>query len=415
LYTSGKITTIIKDFEEDWNQITKAKLYDVLQFNDNQSNISDAISFASLHLDACGPSKVQKTIFVLTDGYPTSPKKLRLSHSFAYELGIRVIGLGIGFFTDGIFEYFPQYVVVNNPNDVPEALKGYYSKEPSPGNRHGAIQIEKVESVKHEGVDLNLDKAWQIRFPDVFRKEIEKLNKALYLSVAPVRRLINSFQVDLCFVLDTTGSMHGMIKMAKEKISNITKSIKECVKKASERNAIVRTAFVGYKIRGDDGNLDNVNFTENTEEVLRLVNKQEAKGGSKGGVEDKYEPLDLAYNFNWRGQVKFLVLIADAPGHGVWCTGEDHKDNDDHPTRANDMPGLVSKIAKKEIFMFYVNINSFTDFERKNFKKQYKANATDGMKEKGFVELKIESTDDGEKLATLISDSIETIIVNEFM
>ena len=79
------------------------------------------------------------------------------------------------------------------------------------------------------------------------------------------------------------------------------------------------------------------------------------------------------------------------------------------------MKGLVSKIAKKNIFLFYVDIKEFTDFERENFKKQYKASAVGEMKKKGFVELKISSTTDGEKLSSLITETIETIIVTEFM
>ena len=79
------------------------------------------------------------------------------------------------------------------------------------------------------------------------------------------------------------------------------------------------------------------------------------------------------------------------------------------------MPGLVSKIAKKKIYLFYVNIKSFTDYERNNFRKQYIRSAPEDMKEKGFQELKIDSTDDGEKLAELITESVQNIIIADCM
>ena len=415
LLTSGKTTTIVKDADEDYDQTIKARLYDALQFNDNESNLSDAVLFTSLYLDSCAPSKVEKSIFILTDGYPSSPKKLRRSLLYASELGIHTTALGVGFFTDGIFEYFPNYIVVNNPKDLPEALRGYFCCEPCPGERHSSIPLENVALYKKDGKEMDLQSAWDCGFPKVYKDEIEKLNTALYLATAPVRRNFELFPVDLCFVLDTTGSMSGMIKMAQEKIVEITTSIEKCVKDESERTANVRVGFVGYKIKNQEGNLHNVPFTQNAQKVLDVVMEQKATGGSKGGVEDKYEPLEMAYGFEWTGTVKFLVLIADAPGHGEWCTGKEYKEKDNYPERAQDMPGLVSKIAKKKIYLFYVNIKSFTDYERNNFRKQYIRSAPEDMKEKGFQELKIDSTDDGEKLAELITESVQNIIIADCM
>ena len=415
LLTSGKKTTIVKSVDEDYDQAIKSRLYDALQFNDSESNLSEAVLYTSLYLESCASSGTEKSIFILTDGYPSSPRKLRRNISFSRDIGIQTIALGIGYFTDGIFEYFPNYVVVNNPKDLPEALRGYYCREPSPGERHGAIQIESVNEIKKDNKEMDLKSAWKCKFPDVYKKEIQKLNKALYLASAPMRNACIVFQVDLCFVLDTTGSMSGMIKMAKEKIKGITESIEKCVKSESDREANVRIAFVGYKIKDQDGNLDNVPFTQDTKKVLDVVSRQQAKGGSKGGVEDKYEALEMAYGFEWTGIAKFLVLIADAPGHGEWCTGRENIKRDNYPERAQDMPGLVSKIAKKGIYLFYVNIKSFTDHERNNFKKQYIESAPNDMKEKGFQELKIDSPNHGEKLANMIGDQIKYIIIADWM
>ncbi|XP_066915623.1 uncharacterized protein [Clytia hemisphaerica] len=413
--TCGKTTTIVKDLKEDYDQSVKAKMYDALQFNDNESNISDAIFFTSLYLDSWASTKVEKSIFILTDGYPTSPKSLRKSLLLASELGIHTTALGVGFFTDGIFEFFPNHVVVNNPKDLPAALKGYFGMEPSPNERQSSILLEMADSIKKDGVKINMENVWDMYLPDVYRKKLEKLDKALSFAIAPGKNEFGSFKVDLCFVLDTTGSMSGMIKMAQEKIVGITQSIEVCIKKSSDRDAKVRVGFVGYKIKGQDGNLDHVQFTDDTKKVLDVVRRQKATGGSSGGVEDKYEPLEMVVNWKWTGLVKFLVLIADAPGHGLWCTGTKNGLSDDFPERENDMPGIISKIAEAKIYLFYVNIREYTDHERKNFKQQYIKSAPEEMKEKGFQELKIDSTDDGDKLAKLITGTVEEIIINECM
>ena len=195
MYTSGKTTSIIKTFDEDWDEACKARVYDMLQFNDNESNIADAICFASLHQDCIQASKVEKTIFVITDGYPTTPSKLRMSIDFASKLNITVIALGVGFSTDGIFEYFPNHIVVNNPKDLPKAVKGYYCNEPSPSERKALIKVENVESITHKEKKMNLANAWEEFFTDVYSEEVAKLNTAICLATASSRRGFNTFQL----------------------------------------------------------------------------------------------------------------------------------------------------------------------------------------------------------------------------
>ena len=53
--------------------------------------------------------------------------------------------------------------------------------------------------------------------------------------------------IEVCFVLDTTGSMGGLIDGAKRKIWSIANSIV-----AAEKGAHVRFALVPYRDRGDE-------------------------------------------------------------------------------------------------------------------------------------------------------------------
>lgn len=413
LFTAGEGTIIVKDFNEAWDILSKAKAYEALDFNGSASNLADSIFQACIHCTSGLPSKVEKTIYIITDGYPSAPEKLKMSLAYAESLGVQIIAIGVGYFTEGISEYFSNYIVANNPKDIPIALQHFYCGTTTPDTFQDALKKEVLRSI--DGKSMSLTDAWNTVFQDVYKDQVDRTRKAIYFAMAPARNSCNIFRVDLCFVLDTTGSMGGMIKMAKDKISSITKSISSCVKESSDREAKMRLGFVGYKIAGQENNLDNIPFTEDKEYLLELVKKQTAIGGSWGGVEDKYEALEMAIGFNWTGLVKFLVLIADAPGHGLWCTGEEYRRNDNYPERANDMPGLVARIARERIYLFYVDISTFTDYERDNFEKEYNKHAPDDMKGNGFKILKINDGNDGERLAKMISGTVATIIVSEFM
>lgn len=415
MFTAGKDITLVKDFSEEWNKLSKAKVYEAIDFNDPASNLGDAIFQASIHCTRSS-SKVEKTIFVITDGYASTPKKLRMSLIHATNLGIQTIAIGVGYFTESIFEYFSNFVVANNPKDIPNALYKFYSGEAKLDGVHIAIRKEIVKTITHKGRTMDLRKAWEEEmFDKVYSEQVERSKRSLQLAVAPIRNRCNEIRVDICFVLDTTGSMRSLIKMAKDKIVSIATEITRIVKESSDKNAEVRVAFVGYKCQGQPQHLNSIGFTQDPEQVIDLITQQKANGGSSGGTADKFQGLELAMTFQWTGLVKFLVLIADAPGNGPWCVGPIDKVRDCHSSRPGDMPGLVAKIAREKIYLFYADIDGFTDHERANFRRQYVHHAPEEMKQKGFHELKIDSTEDTETLAEMITEKTTEVIITEFL
>ena len=400
LLTAGSSTTIVKSAAAEWNQLSKARVYEAIQFIDDSTNLADAVLYASTLTGKSASSKSGKTMFIITDGYDSAPKKLEMSLSYAESIGIQTIVLGVGYFTDS-FSYFPNYVFVNDPDNLPVALQGFYSGEAAVDVPESKIeyQIEEERLVDCDGEKLtSLEMIWNKKLEMVYEKQVEKTKNALYFAMSPVRSGCNAMSIDLCFVMDTTGSMGCHIDAAKRYVLQMTNDIKRNVEMSSGKTAKLRVAYVSYKNVGNMGHLQNQPFTENVSEVEAVLKTVRSSGGR--GDEDKYDGMNLAMSFNWTGTVKFLVLIADMPGYR---------------DRTSYMPALVGKIAANNIHLMYVSIRSSTDAECRDFKRFYLAAAPANMKEKGFMEVNLKNTNDSDKLKDLLIQGIDYIICSEFL
>lgn len=119
--------------------------------------------------------------------------------------------------------------------------------------------------------------------------------------------------IDAVFVLDTTGSMSGLIQTAKEKIWSIASTM------ASARPAPrIRIGLVAYRDRGDDYVVRTVELSEDLDAVYAELMQFQAAGGGDG-PESVNAALDAAVNqLNWSDQqqaYKVVFLVGDAPPH----------------------------------------------------------------------------------------------------
>jgi Mg-chelatase subunit ChlD len=80
-----------------------------------------------------------------------------------------------------------------------------------------------------------------IWYPTINAKNIEQV-----VQIDPPPRLLQKPIVDVVFVLDTTGSMSGLIDAAKEKIWSIASTMA-----AAQPTPEIRIGLVGYRDRGD--------------------------------------------------------------------------------------------------------------------------------------------------------------------
>ncbi len=131
-------------------------------------------------------------------------------------------------------------------------------------------------------------------------------------------------KVEVCFVLDTTGSMSGLIEGAKQKIWSIANEI------ASARPAPdIRFGLIGYRDRGDEYVVKTFNLTNDLDAIYGQLQSFRADGGGDT-PESVNEALDEAVNkLSWsadRGVLKVIFLVGDAPPHMDYPDGPKYPD-----------------------------------------------------------------------------------------
>jgi len=131
--------------------------------------------------------------------------------------------------------------------------------------------------------------------------------------------LSNYKQLDLVFISDCTSSMSSYIESAKQSISDIIKKI------VISEKVDVRFGLVEYRdhIPQDKTFVTRTSdFTSDLQKMQLRVNQMAAQGGGDG-PEAVADGLYQALHLKWRTEaVKIIVLIADAPPHGLEPTGD---------------------------------------------------------------------------------------------
>lgn len=119
--------------------------------------------------------------------------------------------------------------------------------------------------------------------------------------------------VEVAFVLDTTGSMGGLIEGAKRKIWSIATAIVD-----SNPDADIRMGLVAYRDIGDDYVTKKIDLTTDIQDLYAHLLELKARGGGDW-PESVNEALDVAVNkLQWTmgGDTRRIVfLVGDAPPH----------------------------------------------------------------------------------------------------
>jgi len=123
--------------------------------------------------------------------------------------------------------------------------------------------------------------------------------------------------LDVCLMLDCTGSMASWIERSKNTLADIIKNLKK-----DYAGLKVRVSFVGYRDIGDGAKrFDIFEFSENLDACTRFIAKQQATGGADI-PEDVQGAFNKALNLSWYpNSAKQVFLICDAPGHGTDLCG----------------------------------------------------------------------------------------------
>jgi Mg-chelatase subunit ChlD len=130
-------------------------------------------------------------------------------------------------------------------------------------------------------------------------------------------------QIEVCFVLDTTGSMGRLIDGAKQKIWSIANDIV-----AAKPTPSVKFALLGYRDRGDEYVTRLSPLTDDIDAIYADLQKFQAAGGGDQ-PESVSQALDEAVTqVKWsddRSVLKIIYLVGDAPPHTDYPDGADYR------------------------------------------------------------------------------------------
>jgi len=181
--------------------------------------------------------------------------------------------------------------------------------------------------------------------------------------------------MDMCFIMDCTGSMAGWIKAAKE---NVLK-IQSWVRTEVENVPIFRLAFVGYRDFGDEKQLEVKNFTEDSVAMQNFITGLEATGGNDT-PEDVAGAFNEANKLSWKYDVRLVIHFGDAPCHGKrYHTCDDNYPDGDKFGRVPEE--LLLQMAKKSIKYYFIKIHERTDQMQRIFRTYVCQNAVATVKQ----------------------------------
>ncbi|HVE12314.1 MAG TPA: vWA domain-containing protein, partial [Elusimicrobiota bacterium] len=119
--------------------------------------------------------------------------------------------------------------------------------------------------------------------------------------------------VEVVFVLDTTGSMGGLLQGAKDKIWSIANEIAK-----GKPTPKVRMGIVAYRDRGDEYVTKDFDLTTNLDAMYKNLLTLKADGGGDTpehvlkGIQDAVEKMSWSKN---KDTFRVVYLVGDAPAH----------------------------------------------------------------------------------------------------
>lgn len=120
--------------------------------------------------------------------------------------------------------------------------------------------------------------------------------------------------VDLCFVVDTTGSMGSFIEAAQQQLIDTIRLL------SADSSIDLQVGLVEYRDRPPQDNsfvTQIYPLTANLKQMQQSINKLKADGGGDA-PEAVYDGLfDACEKLKWRSHsCRFILLVGDAPPHG---------------------------------------------------------------------------------------------------
>ncbi len=120
--------------------------------------------------------------------------------------------------------------------------------------------------------------------------------------------------IELVFVIDTTGSMGGLIEGAKQKVWSIVNEVMQTPSKPE-----VRMGLVAFRDHGDAYVTQVTPITRNLDSVYNTLMAYRAEGGGDGPEDVRQALADGVHKVGWSPRsasvAQILFLVGDAPPH----------------------------------------------------------------------------------------------------
>jgi Mg-chelatase subunit ChlD len=129
-------------------------------------------------------------------------------------------------------------------------------------------------------------------------------------------------RVEVTFVLDTTGSMGGLIDGAKRRIWSIARRIGE-----GRPRPDLRIGLVAYRDRGDEYVTRVFDLTSDMDQVYQSLMSLQAAGGGDGPEHVSAALHDAVHDVSWTSghALRVIFLVGDAPPHMDYQDGYDFR------------------------------------------------------------------------------------------
>ena len=138
----------------------------------------------------------------------------------------------------------------------------------------------------------------------------------------PARVAASAPRVEVAFVLDTTGSMGGLIEGAKRRIWSIARRIGE-----GQPRPDLRIALVAYRDLGDAYVTRVFDLTGDMDQVYQNLMGFQASGGGDTPEHVSAALSDAVHKVSWSRQagMQVIFLVGDAPPHLDYQDGYDYR------------------------------------------------------------------------------------------
>ena len=143
-------------------------------------------------------------------------------------------------------------------------------------------------------------------------------------------------RIEVCFVLDTTGSMGGLIEGAKQKIWSIAN---EMIR--AQPTPELKLGLIGYRDRGDEYVVKSFSLTDDIDAIYGHLREFQAGGGGDAPESVNEALAEAIHKMPWSSDnkvLKIIFLVGDAPPHM------------DYPN-APKYPDLCREAAKRDLII----------------------------------------------------------------